>query len=158
MRDMERIYKEHAKSVYKYLLSLCQDGDLAEELTQETFYRALYSLHTYNGACKVSVWLCQIAKHIWYQELEKRRKTRAMPLTEQIPAPGISPEEKALLAQEKLALYQTLHALEDPIREVMYLRLSGEFSFREIGEILGKNENWARITFYRGKRKITKEK
>ena len=73
LQDMDLIYKEHAKSVFKYLVSLSRDIDLAEELTQETFYRAIYSLDTYNGSCKVSVWLCQIAKHIWYQELEKQK-------------------------------------------------------------------------------------
>ncbi len=72
--NMEQIYKEHAKSVYRYLFSLVHDEEWAEELTQETFYRAVYSIDTYDGSCKVYVWLCQIAKHIWYQELEKKKK------------------------------------------------------------------------------------
>ncbi len=152
--DMEQIYKEHAKSVYKYLLSLTHDKDLAEELTQETFYRAIYSINTYNGSCKIAVWLCQIAKHIWYQELEKRKKRQGQELREDISSPEMSPEEAALFESDKIALYKAIHLLEDPMREVVYMRMSGEFSFSEIGEILGKNENWARVTFYRAKQKI----
>lgn len=153
---MESIYKEHAKSVFKYLVSLSHDVDLAEELTQETFYRAIYSLDTYNGSCKVSVWLCQIAKHIWYQELEKRKKSQAAVISENLPSSNISLEENAILYEDKLQLYTAIHSLDQPMREVMYLRLSGEFNFREIGRFFGKDETWARVTFYRAKQKIVK--
>jgi len=156
LQDMDLIYKEHAKSVFKYLVSLSRDVDLAEELTQETFYRALYSLDTYNGSCKVSVWLCQIAKHIWYQELEKRKKSQAVAISENLPSSNISPEENAIFYEDKLRLYTAIHLLDQPMREVMYLRLSGEFNFREIGQFFGKDETWARVTFYRAKQKIVK--
>jgi RNA polymerase sigma-70 factor (ECF subfamily) len=153
---MDMLYKQHARKVYKYLFSLCHNEDLAEELTQETFYRALYSINTYNGSCTIYVWLCQIAKHIWYQEIEKRKKTTTEPLYEEIQSAEASPENKLVLAQNKLELFRALHSLDEPMREVMYLRLTGEFSFREIGEILHKDETWARVTFYRGKQKIMK--
>ena len=156
MQDMDRLYREHAKTVYRFSASLCHDEKLAEELTQETFYRALRSIHTYNGTCKVSVWLCQIAKHIWYQELEKKNKTRSESLREDIPQADSSPDDAVILGEEKLSLFKALHLLEEPMREVMYLRLTGEFSFREIGEILGKEETWARVMFYRGKQRIMK--
>ncbi|GAA3413480.1 RNA polymerase sigma factor [Paenibacillus hodogayensis] len=152
--DMEKIYKDYAKSVYKYLLSLTHDVDLAEELTEETFYRAVYSIHTYNGSCKISVWLCQIAKHIWYQELEKKKKYSSHELHEYIPSPNVSPEEATLLQSNKMELYRAIHQLSEPMREIVHMRLSGEFSFAEIGEILGKSENWARVTFYRAKQKL----
>ena len=74
MQDMERIYSEHAKTVYKFLYTKTHDMDWAEELTQETFYRAIKSINTFNGSCKISTWLCQIAKHVWMQELEKKSK------------------------------------------------------------------------------------
>lgn len=82
---IEEIYKEHARSVYKFLLSLYYDTDTAEDLTQETFYRAVYSIDKYDGSCKMSVWLCQIAKHVWYQELRKRNRHVTQELTEDIP-------------------------------------------------------------------------
>jgi len=77
VQDVDKIYKEHAQTVYKFLYSYTHDAEMAEELTQETFFRAIKSIHTFNGKCKMSVWLCQIAKHIWYQELEKQKKKQA---------------------------------------------------------------------------------
>jgi RNA polymerase sigma-70 factor (ECF subfamily) len=150
---MEQIYKDHAQSVYKYLLSITSNPELAEELTQETFYRAIYSIDRYDGSCKISVWLCQIAKHIWYQELAKRTKYKAQELDEDIPARS-TPEDTVISASEKIALYKAIKTLNEPMKEVVLLRLSGELSFAEIGEILSKSENWARTTFYRAKKKI----
>lgn len=89
---IEEIYKEHARSVYRFLLSLSHDADTAEELTQETFYRAVYSIGKYDGSCKISVWLCQIAKHAWYQELRRRNRHAVQELTEDIPGSS-TPEQ-----------------------------------------------------------------
>ena len=141
------------KSVYKYLLSITRDKTLSEELTQETFFRAIHSIDRYDGSCKISVWLCQIAKHIWYQELSKRAKYKTGELSEEIPY-LITPEDSAVLASEKEALYKAVHSLGEPMKEVVLMRLSGEMSFSEIGEIMGKKENWARTTFYRAKQKL----
>ena len=151
-KDMDEVYREYAKGVYKYLLSLCHDGDTAEELTQETFYRAVKSVKNYDGSCKMFVWLCQIAKHVWYKELEKRKKHGY--IIEDDLADGVSVEENAVLAEEKMKMFKALHELDERTRETVYLRLTGEFSFREIGEILGMDETCARVTFYRGKVKI----
>lgn len=152
--DMEEIYQNYAQSVYRYLLTLTHDEDLAEELTEETFYRAVYSIHTYNGSCKINVWLCQIAKHVWYQELEKKKKYPSEQLPASLASPTLSPEEATLLQSNKMDLYRAIHQLSEPMREIVHMRLSGEFSFAEIGEILGKSENWARVTFYRAKQKL----
>ena len=156
MQDIEQLYKEYAKQVYKYLFSLCHSEQMAEELMQETFFRAIKSIKTYDGTCKVYVWLCQIAKHIWYQELAKNNRTQIIELSPEIPSAEHSVEENIILRAGKMNLFKELHLLAEPMREVMYLRLTGEFSFREIGEILNKDETWARVTFYRGKQKIMK--
>jgi RNA polymerase sigma-70 factor (ECF subfamily) len=153
LNDIERAYKLHAQDVYKYLLSLSHDEDLAEELTQETFFRAMRTIGNYNGSCKLSVWLCQIAKHLWYQWLSKRTRHKQVELTNEIKG-GESPEHSTVLHGEKTALYKIVHSLPEPMRELVHMRLTGEFTFAEIGEILGKNENWARTTFYRAKQKI----
>lgn len=153
MQDMESLYKQYAIQVYKYAYTLCGDEYTAEELTQETFYQAIRSINRYNGKCKIYVWLCQITKHIWYKELEKKRKEQKTELSEEIHS-GESVEEAIVGKDEKMRLFQKLHSLPEPMREVLYLRLTGEFSFREIGEILGKDEIWARVTFYRGKQKL----
>lgn len=154
--DIEKAYTQHAQDVYRYLLSLSHDKDLAEELTQETFFRAMRTISNYDGSCKLSVWLCQIARHLWYQWLDKRSRSKQVELTDEIPGCE-SPEQSTLLYMEKTALYKAIHSLPEPMRELVHMRLTGEFTFAEIGEILGKNENWARTTFYRAKQKIIEE-
>ena len=156
MYDIERAYTTHARDVYRYLLSLTHDEDLAEELTQETFFRAMRTMGSYDGSCRLSVWLCQISRHLWYQWLEKHSRWKREELTEELPG-GETPERSVLLHMEKTALYRAIHALPEPMREVVHMRLTGEFTFAEIGGILGKSENWARITFYRAKKKVIEE-
>lgn len=156
MDDIERAYTQHARDVYRYLFSLSHDEDLAEELTQETFFRAMRTISHYDGSCKLSVWLCQIARHLWYQWLDKQSRRKQVALTDEIPG-GESPETSAILHMDKTSLYKAIHSLPEPMRELVHMRLTGEFSFAEIGQILGKNENWARTTFYRAKQKIMKE-
>ena len=94
MDSMSAVYQRHAQTVYKFLLSLCHDPDLAEELTQETFYQAVRSANRYDGSCKVSTWLCQIAKHLWYQEVEHRKRKGTSPLTEDILSKDMPVEDR----------------------------------------------------------------
>ena len=153
MDDMSAIYQQHARTIYKFLLSQCRNPDLAEELTQETFYQAVRSADRFDGGCKVSVWLCQIAKHLWYQQLRKQK--REVPLSEEgVDVPLPSAEEEALAREGRLDLLRSVHSLPADAREVVYLRAFGGLSFREIGDVLGKTETWARVTFYRGKEKL----
>lgn len=156
LNDIEKAYTQHAQYVYRYLRSLSHDEDLAEELTQETFFCAMRTIDHYDGSCKLQVWLCQIAKHLWYQWLEKHSRYRQAELTDEVPGDE-SPEKSVMLHMEKTALYQAVHSLPEPMRELVHMRLTGEFSFAEIGQILGRSENWARTTFYRAKQKIMKE-
>ena len=152
-RDMERIYREHARTVYRFLLAQCRDAELAEELTQETFCQALNAIDRFDGRSKLSVWLCQIARHLWYKHL--RRAGREAPLPEGEPdPPGPSAEQTVTERQSHLDLLGRIHALPEPTREVVYLRVFGELSFKEIGRILNRTETWARVTFYRGKEKL----
>ena len=148
MEDMSRLYQQHAQTVYKFLLAQCRDAHLAEELTQETFYQAIRSVDRFNGSCKVSVWLCQIAQHLWYQHLRKHRREAA----EGPPETVLPSAEEETLAQEgQLELLRKIHALSPDAREVVYLRSFGGLSFREIGDVCGRTETWARVTFYRSK-------
>ncbi len=153
MDDMDQVYRQHAQTVYKFLLAQCRDPALAEELTQETFYQAVRSVDRFDGRCKVSVWLCQIAKHLWYQHLRKHR--REVPFPETPPERPVPSAEAAVLDQaDHLALLRQIHGLPPQQREVVYLRAFGGLSFREIGDVLGKTETWARVTFYRSKEKL----
>jgi RNA polymerase sigma-70 factor (ECF subfamily) len=156
-QNMEKVYEDNVKAVYKYLFCLTHNADISEELTQETFYQATKGIHNFRGDCKISVWLCQIAKRLWYKELNKQKKIT-------VPIDDMNSdiqsfeniEQDYLLNVEKVELFRLLHNFDEQTREVIYLRLTGELSFTEIGEILGKTETWARVTFYRGKQKLMK--
>ena len=153
MQDLEQIYKQYFETVNKYLFCLTHNSDISEELTQETFYRAVKKINTFKGECKMSVWLCQIAKNLWYDELKKNKKLGNIEQTFLIQSED-NLEENIILNENKLELYRKLQKLDKQTREVIYLRITGELSFREIGGILNKTENWARVTFYRGKQKL----
>ena len=153
MQAMDEIYREYAGYVFHYLCALTGNVDLAEELTQETFYQAVKNANRFEGRSSVSTWLCAIAKNQWKAWLRKHPPTA--PYAEDVlrdTAP--SAEESAAQNESSAALYRRLHALEEPFRETLYLRLFAGLSYREIGNIFGKTENWARVTFYRGKEKL----
>ena len=154
MQSMDEIYQQYAQTVYKYLISLTRNEDLAEELTQETFCQAIKSINRFDGKSKVSTWLCGIAKNLFFTYL---RKHPAHENIDEADVPVESAEKEALENLGKVELMKKLHGLEEPYREVTYLRAFGGLSFAEIGEVLGKTENWARVTFYRGKEKLRKE-
>ncbi len=151
---MEEIYQQYAMTVYRYLFSLVRDSDLAEELTQETFCQAIGSIDRYDGSCKLTTWLCGIAKNVLRTH---RRKHPPAEDIDDAPLQSPSAEEHYLAADGRLTLLRRLHALPEPYREIVYLRSFGNLSFREIGELLGKTENWARVTFYRAKERLGKD-
>lgn len=156
MQSMEEIYQQYSNTVYHYLICLSSDAELAEDLTQETFAIAVKEIPKFRGDCKISVWLCQIAKHLWYKELKKNKKRNFVSieeLNEEITDAKMI-EEEICQKEEKLHLYKAMQKLDDKSREVMYLRLVGNLSFIEIAEVLGKTPNWARVTFFRAKQKI----
>lgn len=153
MQDIEEIYKMHSNTVYKYLFCLTDNVDLSEELTQETFAIAVKEINKFKGNCKISVWLCQIAKHLWYKEL-KNKKTN-IPIHEIENLQEIKNVEDVVFEKEdKLKLFKNIQKLDERSRELIYLRMIGNLSFEEIGEILGRTANWARVNFYRAKQKI----
>ena len=155
MQNIEEIYKNHANAVYKYLFCLTKNEDIAEDLTQETFAVAVKEIHKFKGNCKVSVWLCQIAKHLWYKEL-KKKANKSISFIEDIEEEiktTKTVEDIVCQKEEKLKLFKDMQKLDEKTKEVMYLRLVGNLNFIEIGEVLGKTPNWARVTFYRGKQK-----
>ena len=155
MDSMEEIYLKHGKMVYGFLFTRTQDPDLAEELTQETFYRAVKNIGKYKGESSVSTWLCGIAKNLWYEHV--RRQKKHMPLEEAEEIPVDSAETQLFHSWDSIQVLRLIHNLENPMREVMYLRLVGNLTFGQIGEIMERSENWARVTYYRAKERIVKE-
>lgn len=159
MQNMEEIYKEYSNTVYKYLFCLTHNEDTSEDLTQETFAIAVKEINKFKGNCKISVWLCQIAKHLWYKKLKKENKEKHISF-EQLENEIVeneTTEEIIFKKEENLKLYKDIQKLDNISREIIYLRMFGNLNFIEIGEILGKSANWARVTFYRAKQKIREE-
>ena len=152
---IEKIYNEYYPIVYKYLCCITNSQDLAEDLTQETFVIAVKEINKFREDCKVSVWLCQIAKHLWYKQLKKSKKENNIMLDELdefAESKGI--EDIICKKEEKIDFFKDIQKLDETSRNIIYLRVIGNLNFIEIGEILGKTPNWARVTFYRAKQKL----
>lgn len=157
MEDFEAIYVQHFDNVYKYVFSLCRNEAIAEEITQEAFYRAMGHIDKFEGKCKLYVWLCQIAKNAFltYAKRQKRYVSETdIDLSQQI-APSF---ESEILDKEALwKLHKLLHGLSEPYKEVFSLRVFGELPFSQIGELFGKSDSWARLIFYRAKKELRRD-
>ena len=153
MDAMDELYKKHSKMIYYFLLSRIRDADTAEELTQETFYQAIRSVNSFQGKSRVSTWLCGIANNVFLVWQRQQNKATALEEVEGNLSTGYL-ESPLLIKWDTKEILKQLHSLNEPTREVMYLRLIGNLSFNDIGEIMGKSENWARVNFYRGKERI----
>ena len=152
--ELEDIYRENYPIVYGYLLSMCANPDEAEELTAQTFFRAIQNFKRYDGSCKPSTWLCTIARNLFYNEC--KRKKRSERLRDEPVSTAGDPQLAYIEKDTARRLYRLAAAMETPYREVFFLRLEG-LSFREIGIIMEKTENWARVTYFRAKAKIREE-
>ncbi len=156
MHEFEEVFQKFTPIIFRYLLSLCGDISLAEELTSETFYQAYLHIGQFRGDCKIETWLCQIAKNAFYKE-QKRRKR----FVDRESSQNTTNDEvffEALEDKEQvLKIHKYLHLLREPYREVFMLRVFGDLSFKEIAEVCGKSESWAKVTFYRAKSKLIED-
>ena len=150
---MDKLYQQNARVVYRFLYSVCHDKQLAEDLTQETFLEAYKSIERFDGSCKISSWLCQIAKHLLYRHYQKTKREIPVALegSEEFIPRTPAPDCRIMAKLELMEVFKDMQKLPPAMREVIYLRITGELTFGEIGEIMGRSENWARVTFYRGK-------
>ena len=163
--DIEKLYREYFTPVYRYTLSLVHDPDMAEEITQETFFRALKKINDYRGEASLKVWLCQIARNLSFDSLKRQSKITALTKHDddesddyELPAGSESdPEEQLLRKQTAMKIHRILHDLKEPYKEVFQLRTFGDLSFAEISELFGKSESWARVTYYRSRMMIKEE-
>lgn len=154
MTGFDEIYRLYFDDVFRFLRALTKNESLAEELTEETFFKALRSIKNFNGSCDVRVWLCQIAKNSYYSHLKKQKTFVSLDeVSDTLPADD---NLERLLIDRNLTfqLHQILHILEEPYKEVFSLRVFGELPFRQIGLLFGKSEHWACVTYHRAKEKI----
>lgn len=157
-QDIDEIYDRYANMVYKYIRVLTNSDDIAEELTQETFFRAIRKIDSFKGNCKISTWLCQIAKYSWYEYRKKSNKEKdiSFDYLESILIDNNDIEQNIINKSYKMQIYKQIQYLDEDTKNVVLLRLTGDLSFEEIGQILNKSANYARVTYYRGKQKIKK--
>ncbi len=155
MTGFENVFNENKDFIYKYLLKLSHNPDVAEELTQETFFRAYINYSSLKDHNKVSVWLCQIAKNAyysWYNEQKRFISSEENTIAETDETD--SPENLFVQKEISKQALTCLHELEEPYKEVFMLNVFGEVSMNEISALFGKSESWARVTFYRAKQKL----
>ena len=156
--DFEKVYKEYFNDVYLYIKRLSGDEHIAEEITSETFFKALKSIDSFRGDCEIRVWLCQIAKNSFYTYIKKNSKIQNVEETELVNLPdnnnNVADEVTSKL--QAFEIQKVLHEIDEPYREVFMWRVYAELSFKEIAGIFNKNENWACVTYHRARNQIKK--
>ena len=148
----EKLYETYYMRVFSFVMTLAGDRAQAEEITQETFFRAFSKRSDFRGESDEATWLCAIARNLFLDEKRRQGKQEALP--EELPDTGKGIEQTAADRDTSFRIHMALHALEEPYREVFELRVFGELSFREIGMIFGKTENWARVTYHRARLRL----
>ena len=156
MQNIEEIYKKYAKIVYKYVFCITGNKDITEEIVQETFLVAVKDINKFRGDCKISTWLCQISKYIWYKRLKKEKRLNEVPLDDLKNAIEFEEtlDEKLYKKEMNFKILKQVQKLDKDTKDVMYLRQLGNLKFKEIAQIMGKSVDWAKVTFFRGKKKI----
>ena len=157
MYKVEELYNDYFHDVYLYIRSLAADEHLAEDITQETFFKAMKSVDSFRGDCDIRVWLCQIAKNLLFTHNKKQKRFTGEEVPETVPDNTVRVDELLENSAQSMEVHRVLHTLSEPYKEVFTLRVFGELSFRQIGEIFGKTESWARVSFHRAKLKIIEE-
>lgn len=157
MQNIEEMYNKYSEIVYKYVFCLTGNEDTAEEIVQETFLVAVRDINKFRGECKISTWLCQISKYIWYKRLKKEKKETPLNILQDSILIEDSIEENFCDKESKIQLFKKLQELDEDTKNVMYLRIFGNFEYSEIAEIMNKTSNWARVVFFRGKQKLKEE-
>lgn len=152
--DIEKIYNEYFKIVYRYVLSLSRDPELSEDIAQDTFLKALKKADELEEGDNVKGWLCVIARNLYYKHYNSEKRHEEIIGENRDEGMAPDPESEVVKADERVRLHRVLHSLEEPYKEVFSLRSFGELSFRDIGSIFGKTENWARVTYHRARKKL----
>ena len=156
MREFADIYQSYFRDVELYLRAICRDESLAEELTEQVFFKALKALPAFRGDCDIRVWLCAMARNVYLSHLRKEKGTLDMDSI-QIPDPKKPMEEQMEDRDQAMVIHRILHDLPEPYKEVFSLRIFGQLSFGDIGSLFGRTANWACVTYHRACQKIQAE-
>ncbi|CCQ93132.1 RNA polymerase sigma factor, sigma-70 family [[Clostridium] ultunense Esp] len=156
MTELEKLYRTYFEDVYLYILSLSKNRHIAEDITSEAFIKAIESIDTFRGTCDIRVWLCQIAKNCYFSYLRKNKKftftdKELKNVTE------FNIDHLIISKENSMKVHEILHKLKNPYKEVFSLRVFSELSFKQIGSLFGKTDNWACVTYHRARKKIQEE-
>lgn len=151
-KDFESVYREYYPSVYRYMLSVSKDAHTAEEIAQETFFKALKNIEKYNKEQNILTWLCTIAKNTYRSQL--KRSSRNLEIPDNLESSDEDIIDTIIDSEDSMEILRVLHDLPEPYKEVFTLRVLGSFSFAKIGGVFHKGESWARVTFFRAKTMI----
>ena len=149
----EKLYHSCYMKVYSYVMTLAKNEDVASEITQETFLRAISTKQTFRGESECYSWLCAIAKNIFIDGTRKASRNQGE-LDETYADSSTDIEQSTIDAETSFRIHMLLHEMDEPYKEVFSLRVFGELSFAQIGKIFGKTENWARVTYHRARLKL----
>ena len=152
--DLEAIYEAHFRDVYRFLLGLTENGPLAEELCQETFFKALKAARRFDGSQDARAWLFTIARNCCYSHCRKQKRAVSQEELPQELSQDVRVEDQLVDEETAFQIHRLLHAMAEPYKEVFTLRVFGELPFEKIGRLFGKSAGWARVTFYRAKLQI----
>ncbi len=151
-KSFEQVYSEYYTPVYRYVLSLSKNEHTAQDVTQETFFKALKNIEKYDPQQKMLTWLCAIAKNTYFSMCKKQ--ARYEELSDTLPDDEDSILDRIIESEDSMEILKSLHVLSEPYKEVFTLRVLGTLSFKKIGELFSKSEQWARVTFFRAKSMI----
>lgn len=154
----ENILCAEYESVYRYALSLCRSETEAQDITQETFLKAMKSADKFEGESGLYTWLCAIAKNLWINRCKKlSRECSPEGWEETVADGGVSVEERVADRDSALNIHRILHGLGEPYKEVFSLRVFGQLAFSDIASLFGKTESWARVTYHRARKMIIEQ-
>ena len=157
MQNLDRIYQDNFIKVYRYILSLSGNAAVAEDITQDTFFKAIQKIDSFRGDCSLTTWLCRIARNLYLNQ--QKRQSNFQNITKHPPENlyATSAEQELIRQEQTSEILSAIQKLADPYKEVFSLRMFSELPFREISKIFGKNESWARVTYHRAKLMIKEE-
>ena len=156
MTEFEQIYRDYFNDVFLYIRRLSNNEHIAEEITSETYYKAMHSVDSFRGDCDIRVWLCQIAKNCYYSYLKKAGREDSIEDIDllNVSAQDETVEERLARQDEAMQIQKILHDVPDPYKEVFMWRVFAELSYKQIGQLFGKSENWACVTYHRARNMI----
>jgi len=156
VKEFEKIYEQTFRNIFNYIYSLSHDYSLSEDITQDTFLKAIKNIHTFDGRKDIKAWLFTIARNTYYTEYNRQKIFSPYELEDNVDG-KTNVLDNLILKEQSILILKNLHNMSEPYKEVFMLRFFGSLSFKKISLIFTKTESWARVTYYRAKKQILEQ-